>query len=156
MAYRELPLPAELASHVACVWVRTGPPGRVLPDSCADVVWTGSELIVAGPATRPVHPALPADEAKLGIRFKVGAAGEALGLPAAEVLQRFLALAARGGELARLAAEAGYADQPHLTRDCVELTGLPAAALLATGALPAGERLRGADQRPAPRSLPRL
>lgn len=55
-------------------------------------------------------------------------------------LQRFLALAGPGGDLARLAAEAGYADQPHLTRDCVELAGLPAAALLATGAGPAGER----------------
>ena len=41
----------------------------------------------------------------------------------------------------REAAEAGYADQPHLTRDCGRLTGLPAAALVATGAGPAGERL---------------
>jgi transcriptional regulator GlxA family with amidase domain len=56
-------------------------------------------------------------------------------------LQRFLALSRNGSELARLAAEAGYADQPHLTRDCARLTGLPAAALLATGAGPAGERL---------------
>ncbi len=57
-------------------------------------------------------------------------------------LQRFLGLVARdGADLARLAAEAGYADQPHLTRDCTELAGLPAATLLATGAGPAGERL---------------
>jgi hypothetical protein len=34
-----------------------------------------------------------------------------------------------------------YADQPHLTRDGARLTGLPAAALLATGAGPAGERI---------------
>jgi hypothetical protein len=59
-------------------------------------------------------------------------------------LQRFLALAGRGGDLARLAADAGYADQPHLTRDCARLAGLPAVTLLATGAGPAGERLRGA------------
>ena len=43
--------------------------------------------------------------------------------------QVFLALArARGwagGELARLAAAAGYADQPHLTRESVRLAGLP-------------------------------
>ena len=57
-------------------------------------------------------------------------------------LQRFLSLAERDGrDLARLAADAGYADQPHLTRDCTRLTGLPAAALLATGTGPAGERL---------------
>jgi AraC-like DNA-binding protein len=56
-------------------------------------------------------------------------------------LQRFLGLAAEGGDLARIAAEAGYSDQPHLTRECVRLAGLPAAALLASGAHPADERL---------------
>jgi AraC-like DNA-binding protein len=42
--------------------------------------------------------------------------------------QRFLALAGRTEDpvdhLARLAAEAGYADQAHLTRDCARLSGL--------------------------------
>jgi hypothetical protein len=32
--------------------------------------------------------------------------------------------------LALLAAEAGYADQPHLSRECVRLTGLPPRAYL--------------------------
>jgi hypothetical protein len=59
-------------------------------------------------------------------------------------LQRFLRLARRGGDLARLAAEAGYADQPHLTRESARLAGLPAAALLAAGAAPAGEPLSSA------------
>ncbi len=241
--YREIAPPAALARHVACLWWRTGAPPRVLPDGCADLVWTGSEVIVAGPATRPIVPRVPAGSLKLGVRFRVGAAGAALGLPAGELLdssatladiwgeadelaeqvagaaasgrgaqlallveavarqlasasepdplvraavldvarprtrvtelcgrlgiserqlrrrfegavgyppktlarvlrlQRFLGLAERGGDLARLAAEAGYADQPHLTRDCGRLTGLPAAALVATGAGPAGERL---------------
>jgi len=59
--------------------------------------------------------------------------------------QRFVALAT-GGEpggrpdLARLALEAGYADQAHLTRECRRLAGLPPAALLAEGAVAAGER----------------
>jgi AraC-like DNA-binding protein len=46
--------------------------------------------------------------------------------------QRFVReLDATGGacELALAAAEAGYADQSHLTRDCVELSGLTPAAL---------------------------
>jgi transcriptional regulator GlxA family with amidase domain len=49
-------------------------------------------------------------------------------------LRRFLALAESGvgRDLARVAAETGYADQPHLTRECAELTGLPPAALLAS------------------------
>jgi hypothetical protein len=48
--------------------------------------------------------------------------------------QGFLALAhgrqGRPAELARLAAEAGYADQSHLTRECVRLSALSPAALL--------------------------
>jgi AraC-like DNA-binding protein len=207
-------------------------------------VWTGAELIVAGPATRAVLPRVPAGEPKVGLRFRVGAAGAGLGLPAGELLdcspglgeiwpdgdevtqrmgeargararlallaetvarrldrepapdpllraavlelsrpragvarlserlsiserqlrrrfetaigysprtlarvlrlQRFLVLAEGESDLARLAAEAGYADQPHLSRDCSQLAGLPPAALLATGAGAAGERLRPA------------
>jgi transcriptional regulator GlxA family with amidase domain len=51
-------------------------------------------------------------------------------------LRRFLALAESEvrPDLARAAAEAGYSDQPHLTRECAELAGLPPAALLAARA----------------------
>jgi AraC-like DNA-binding protein len=51
-------------------------------------------------------------------------------------LRRFLALAESGPtpDLARAAAEAGYSDQPHLTRECADLAGLPPAALLAARA----------------------
>lgn len=46
--------------------------------------------------------------------------------------QRFLGLArSRGGGLAQLAVESGYADQPHLTRECVRLGGATPARLLA-------------------------
>src|SRR5436853_382613 len=127
MAYREIAPPAALASHVACLWWRDGVASRVLPDGCADLVWTGVDLVVAG--------GLGISEGRLRRRFQ-----SAAGYPPRTVarvlrLQRFLSLAERDGrDLARLAADAGYADQPHLTRDCTRLTGLPAAALLATGA----------------------
>jgi hypothetical protein len=227
MPYRELPTTDE---HVACLWVRDAEPTaqrhRVLPDACVDVVWTGERLVVAGPATGPVMATVPRGTVAMGVRFRVGAAGAALGVPAAELLdasvpledvwgrdgariaeavgeaprlatlaaviqarlrgepdrlvraaatgvppaigarqlrrrfaaavgygpktlqrvlrfQRFLALARRPGaqaDLARLALEAGYADQAHLTRECTRLAGLPPAALLASGAGPAGER----------------
>ena len=244
MAYRELPPPPDLAPYVACLWVRTGPGGHVLPDGCADIVWTGAGLVVAGPATGALRPAVVPGVPKLGLRFRVGAAGASLGLPAQELLdrdvplaelwrtgaaaedavaraptapaglealaqavrerlpsaepvdplvraaavraaragsrvselsarlgiserhlrrrfaaavgygpktlagilrfQRFLALAQREpagrGGLARLALEAGYADQAHLTRECRRLAGLPPTALLAASAGPAGER----------------
>ncbi|MCU1375487.1 MAG: AraC family transcriptional regulator [Actinomycetia bacterium] len=48
-------------------------------------------------------------------------------------LQRFLA---HGGPLATAAVDAGYADQPHLTREVTRLCGLPPAALLAERASP--------------------
>jgi AraC-like DNA-binding protein len=52
--------------------------------------------------------------------------------------QRFLALANANGaapiSLARLALEAGYADQSHLTRESVRLAGRPPAQLLADAA----------------------
>jgi AraC-like DNA-binding protein len=45
--------------------------------------------------------------------------------------QRFRTLAARGGKgLVELAFAAGYADQPHLTRECVRLSCLTPAALV--------------------------
>jgi AraC-like DNA-binding protein len=223
MPYREIP---QHDPHIACLWTRDPEPqpqrNRILPDACVDIVWAGSRLVVAGPATGPVFTSIPANTAAFGVRFRVGAAGAALGLPAAEVLdanvpledvwpdgreltervgdrpspealaqfvrarigaapdalvraaatgadpnlgarqlrrrfadavgygpktlqrilrfQRFLALAQTQADLARLALEAGYADQAHLTRECSRLAGLPPAALLASGAGPAGDR----------------
>jgi AraC-like DNA-binding protein len=40
-------------------------------------------------------------------------------------------IAAGDGDLARVAAELGFADQAHMTRDCVELSGLPPGRLAA-------------------------
>lgn len=216
MAYRELPTTDPL---LACVWTHEGGARtrRILPDACVDIVHVNGRLIVAGPATRAHHTTT--DGAAFGVRFRVGAAGAALGLPAAELrdlsvpladvwgaaadridasnahelaaavrrrgeadplvraaatgtprhalgisdrqlrrrfldavgygpktlerilrFQRFLRLAQDDGDLARLAFDAGYADQAHLTRECTRLAGLPPAALLAEGAGPAGER----------------
>jgi AraC-like DNA-binding protein len=221
MPYREI---AQRDPHIACLWTRDPEPEpmrrRILPDACVDIVWAGDRLVVAGPATGPKLAEISANTAAFGVRFRVGAAGAALGIPAAELLdatvplesvwgaeltervgedprverlaalvaqrpagepdrlvraaatgadpnlgarqlrrrfadavgygpktlqrilrfQRFLALA-RGTDhdLARLAFEAGYADQAHLTRECTRLAGIPPAALLASGAGPAGD-----------------
>jgi AraC-like DNA-binding protein len=217
MAYREQPLRDEL---IACLWINdrgSNTQQRILPDACVDIVHVDGRLTVAGPAT---HAQLTTSRAPtFGVRFKVGAAGAVLGLPAQELLdlsvpledvwgaearrieatnpyelaqavrrrvepdalvraaatgtprqalgigdrqllrrfrdavgygpktlerilrfQRFLMLAESGGDLARLALEAGYADQAHLTRECTRLAGLPPAQLLAEGAGPAGDR----------------
>ena len=72
---------------------------------------------------------------------------EAVGLGPAtlvrvERFQRFLSMAERAQDvpLARLAADAGYADQAHLARECRRLSGSSPADLLARGAGAAGEK----------------
>jgi hypothetical protein len=125
MGYRELTASPDHSAAVACLWVRDPEPlarqHRVLPDACVDVVWAGDRrLFVAGPATGAVLSVLPAHATALGVRFRIGAAGAALGLPASELLDATVALEA--------------------TRECRRLCGLPPAALLRNRASPAGER----------------
>jgi AraC-like DNA-binding protein len=92
--YRELP---HTHPHLACVWTSDPEPEprrrRVLPDACVDVVWTGTRLVVAGPATGPKLADIAAGSAAFGVRFRIGAAGAALGVPAAELLDLTVPLA---------------------------------------------------------------
>src|SRR3954469_14563886 len=82
--YRELPPPGDLAPLLACVWTSVAKGGRILPDGCADVVWDGTDLVIAGPARIALEsPAKGADV--FGVRFRLGAAGTGLGLPAEEL-----------------------------------------------------------------------
>jgi AraC-like DNA-binding protein len=232
--YREFAPPPDLAAHVACVWTSVSRGGAILPDGCVDIVWHGDSLVVAGPATGPVASDVPVGSPVFGVRFRLGVAGAALGLPAGEFadetvpladvwgpavqervaeggfgvlvaavrervlgaavdplaraaalrmavpgarvsaldlgvserqlrrrfeaavgygpktlarvlrFQRFLALASGGGDLARLALSAGYADQAHLTRECRRLAGRTPSSLVASRAPAAGERLSAA------------
>jgi AraC-like DNA-binding protein len=252
--YREFAPPPGLEALVACVWVSHDGEVRVLPDACVDVVFSAGRLVVAGPATAATFAPATPGQSRVGVRFRVGAAGAALGVPAGELrdqgvplaelwgadarrledrvvaaedpraalleliggvaprlpapqdadhevrraalalarpvvagqddaatvaasaraaglserqlrrrferavgygpatlarvlrFQRFLHHAHAPGTvdapLARLAADAGYADQAHLARECRRLAGIPPSALLATGATPAGEPSR--------------
>jgi AraC-like DNA-binding protein len=238
--YREIAPPPDLSGTLACVWTSVARGGVILPDGCVDLVWRGDGLIVAGPATGAAEPGVPAGTRVFGVRFRLGAAGAALGVPAAELVdlsvdagavlgagaaervaqdglpallelvrarrrptdpldraaalamarpgtrvgalgaelgmserqlrrrfldsvgygpktlgrilrfQRFLTLARPGADLARLALDAGYADQAHLTREVRRLSGRTPAALVASGAGPAGERVRSVQAVGAP------
>ena len=229
--YREYAPPPDLAAHLACVWTSVSRGGTIFPDGCVDLVWRGSELVVAGPATGPLASDVPVGVAVFGVRFRLGVAGAALGLPAGEFLdgnvpvadlwgpaydervavggvaelvqivrerlagvpvddvaraaalamsrpgarvdtlafglserqlrrrfvdavgygpktlarvlrfQRFLALAGEGGDLARLAFSAGYADQAHLTRETRRLADRTPLELVTARVGAAGERL---------------
>lgn len=91
MSYREFPVGDELAPLVVCTWERgvpvedAPPSARILPDGCVDLVWGGSELIVAGPDTSAFESALTAGQTVVGLRLRPGVAGSALGIPMKEL-----------------------------------------------------------------------
>ncbi|MBI5105693.1 MAG: AraC family transcriptional regulator, partial [Solirubrobacterales bacterium] len=74
--------PPGLETFVACAWIGTTTGASVLPDGCVDVVWSAEQVVVAGPATRPADVPAVEGDARLGVRFRVGLAGPALGVPA--------------------------------------------------------------------------
>jgi methylphosphotriester-DNA--protein-cysteine methyltransferase len=119
-SYRELPPPPGPGTHVACSWVSHDRAVPVLPDACADIL----------------------GERQLRRRFERAVGYGPATLVRIHRFQGFLALAERqpGAKLGRLAAEAGYADQAHLSRECRRLSGLSPAGLLAAGATAAGEK----------------
>ncbi|MEU9595597.1 helix-turn-helix transcriptional regulator [Streptomyces sp. NPDC048109] len=109
----------------AVVWTHSptgGGPGRVLPDGCMDLLWYDGRLLVAGPDTR-AHVTQGAQGPWAGVRFYPGTAPALLGVPAAELRDRRVALtdlwpAARAR---RLTARVNAAPDP--------ATGLEEAAL---------------------------
>ena len=152
MAYRELSTTDPL---LACLWTHDGGARtrRILPDACVDIVHVNAHelgaavrrrgepdpLVRAAAAGTPRH-ALGIGDRQLRRRFLDAVGYGPKTLERILRFQRFLRLAQDDGDLARLALDAGYADQAHLTRECTRLAGLPPAALLAEGAGPAGER----------------
>ena len=73
------------------LWERTVVPGpgpvrtRILPDGCLDLIWDGSELVVAGPDSAARWHRSPAGAAYTGLRFHLGTGPAALRIPASEV-----------------------------------------------------------------------
>jgi AraC-like DNA-binding protein len=100
--YRERPAPGALA----CLWVRVaGEEGEhtdVLPDGCSDLIWSAERgAFVAGPDTGPVPVRSAPGAVLLGIRFRPGAGGAALGLPLSELRDRRVELGDVDPALAR-------------------------------------------------------
>src|SRR5204862_7858097 len=94
------------------------------------------------PGVRELRHALGLSERQLLRRFRRAVGYGPRTLARVARFQRFLALAegCRDADLARLAFDAGYADQPHLTRECRRLSGRTPLELIRAGAGPAGER----------------
>src|SRR5215831_15054930 len=89
--YRERAPHGALREHVRCVWVNDlsesqNESVRVVPDGCADIVWTGRSLIVAGPDTQSILDRLPRGAVVVGVRFHPGVASSWLGLPLSDIV----------------------------------------------------------------------
>jgi AraC-like DNA-binding protein len=99
-------------------------------------------LVRDGASLRAAGRVVGLEERQLRRRFERAVGYGPATLVRVQRFQRFLALAEHetASPLGRLAAEAGYADQAHLTRECRRLSGLSPAALLAAGATSAGEK----------------
>ena len=95
--YREWAPPAALRPAVSCLWTSVLPDGGrtlVLPDACIDLIWRqGTGVLVAGPDTGPAPDVQPAGTVLVGVRFRPGAGGPALGLPLTELCDQRVSLA---------------------------------------------------------------
>src|SRR5688500_17702114 len=84
MSYREHAPPARLAPWLECVWERkgvAGPPVRVVPDGCIDVVWTeGLGTHVVGANSTVFLVDVPEGTRVVGARMRPGAAPPLLGV----------------------------------------------------------------------------
>ncbi len=71
---------------------------RVVPDACVDLIWLGPrELVVAGADTGLREVMLPAGARLSGIRLRPGVARSVLGVPAVELRDHDVRLAALWG-----------------------------------------------------------
>ncbi|MFC6011141.1 AraC family transcriptional regulator [Nocardia lasii] len=90
--YRERPSRLDRA----VLWSRTGAAGpvTVFPDGCMDLIWTEGTLLVAGPDSHPFLAPGARSSEFVGIRFAPGTAPTLLGIPAVEVVNQRVDLAA--------------------------------------------------------------
>lgn len=83
------------------VWTREipagGPPSRILPDGCLDLIWADDGLIVAGPDTT-ARLVSPRGGPIAGLRFAPGVGPALLGVPASELVDAQPELAALWGQ----------------------------------------------------------
>ncbi|MEU0719290.1 helix-turn-helix domain-containing protein [Streptomyces lavendulocolor] len=109
----------------AVVWTRAGGPApsfSVLPDGCMDLLWSEGRLYVAGPDTRAYVPEHPTAR-YAGVRFAPGDAPALLGVPAHELRDRRVDLAALwpGDRVRRLAERVTDAADPAAALEALAL-----------------------------------
>ena len=111
--YREFLPPAPLAAHFLCFWSQTimGSEGgayehRVLPDGCIDIVFINDEPpTVVGPWTVSFVARLAVGTSITGARLHPGRASSLLGIPASELLNQTIPIAAAKGAVQHMRLE---------------------------------------------------
>ncbi|WP_018240024.1 helix-turn-helix domain-containing protein [Ensifer sp. BR816] len=103
--YREHPAAGALAAHLKCLWLHQLPDGAalpiaVVPDGCADIIWTSRGLAVVGPDRVAAFPRLAPGETIVGARFRIGAAAIFLRTPLSELTGQMLPLDLLWGRVA--------------------------------------------------------
>ncbi|WP_258177587.1 helix-turn-helix domain-containing protein [Streptomyces solincola] len=101
-----------------------GPAAAVLPDGCMDLLFHAGRLLVAGPDTGPhAVGAAPGDGPWTGVRFAPGDAPALLGVPAHELRDRRVDLAALwpGDRVRRLAERIADAPDPAAALEALAL-----------------------------------
>ena len=134
--YLAVPPAPPLRPFVECLWAHAVPgpaPGddrRILPDGRIDLVWIRElGLVVAGPQSRHTRRPVAAPMVAIGARFHPGVAPALLRLPASELVDEHVPLAAIDSALAaRLETRLGFAGDP--------LAALEVELLRALGGLP--------------------
>lgn len=102
-SYHEASPVTSLRPHFLCAWRSELAPDQaadvtVLPDGCADILWTGDRLSVVGPDVVAARPQLAPGARVLGLRFQPGAARGWLGVPLSELVGRRVELGALWGD----------------------------------------------------------
>jgi AraC-like DNA-binding protein len=95
--YRETAPPDHLCEHVVCFWhSRSGAEpetGRVLPDGCVDVIWSGEQSpCVAGPMTAAFQTTSDPGAEIIGVRLRPGVAHHILDISARDLLNQHVPL----------------------------------------------------------------
>ncbi len=123
MEYREHPPSPALARWVACTWERRdggGPPVRVVPDGCIDMIWTqGRGATVVGANTTAFLVELPAGTHVVGVRMRPGAAPPLLGVDGAALRD------------ARVSLREVWGDDASRLAERLEVSSAPVAELVA-------------------------
>jgi AraC-like DNA-binding protein len=106
--YLELAPPPHLADSVECFWTMESEQSfghRVLPDGCADIIFTRDSskvsLIAVGTMTRFADFQILPGQFSLGARFRPGMGAEQLDVPAADITDALVPLESLWGVRAR-------------------------------------------------------